>query len=103
MTGEGILLKEDIFDVLKELIMICNGNGIVDDIDYLGNRCVCSVGEMAENQFCIGLVCVECAVCECLSLAESEGLMLQQLINVKFVVVVIKEFFGSSQLSQFMD
>jgi DNA-directed RNA polymerase subunit beta len=103
MTGEGTLSKEDILDVLKELIAIRNGNGIVDDIDHLGNRRVRSVGEMAENQFRVGLVRVERAVRERLSIAESEGLMPQQLINAKPVAAAIKEFFGSSQLSQFMD
>ena len=103
MEGEGILSKEDIVAVLKELIGIRNGHGIVDDIDHLGNRRVRSVGEMAENQFRVGLVRVERAVRERLSIAESEGLMPQQLINAKPVAAAIKEFFGSSQLSQFMD
>ena len=76
---------------------------MVDDIDHLGNRRVRSVGEMAENQFRVGLVRVERAVRERLSLAESEGYMPQELINAKPVSAVIKEFFGSSQLSQFMD
>jgi DNA-directed RNA polymerase subunit beta len=102
-TGEGVLSKEDIIDVLKELINIRNGNGIVDDIDHLGNRRIRSVGEMAENQFRIGLVRVERAVKERLTLAESEGLMPQEMINAKPVSAAIKEFFGSSQLSQFMD
>ncbi|MGD8884687.1 MAG: DNA-directed RNA polymerase subunit beta, partial [Gammaproteobacteria bacterium] len=102
-TGEGVLSKEDIIDVLKALIDIRNGNGFVDDIDHLGNRRVRSVGEMAENQFRVGLVRVERAVKERLSLAESEGLMPQELINAKPVSAAIKEFFGSSQLSQFMD
>lgn len=103
LDGEGILSKEDIVDVLKELISIRNGFGVVDDIDHLGNRRVRSVGEMAENQFRVGLVRVERAVRERLSIAESEGLMPQQLINAKPVAAAIKEFFGSSQLSQFMD
>jgi DNA-directed RNA polymerase subunit beta len=101
--GEGILSNVDIVDVVKELISIRNGHGIVDDIDHLGNRRVRSVGEMAENQFRVGLVRVERAVRERLSIAESEGLMPQQLINAKPVAAAIKEFFGSSQLSQFMD
>jgi len=101
--GEGTLSKEDIINVLKTLIDIRNGNGVVDDIDHLGNRRVRSVGEMAENQFRVGLVRVERAVKERLSLAESEGLMPQELINAKPVSAAIKEFFGSSQLSQFMD
>jgi DNA-directed RNA polymerase subunit beta len=103
VTGEGVLSKTDIADVLRTLIAIKNGNGMVDDIDHLGNRRIRSVGEMAENQFRIGLVRVERAVKERLSLAESEGLMPQELINAKPVSAVVKEFFGSSQLSQFMD
>jgi len=101
--GDGILSKADIVDVLRMLIAIRNGKGDVDDIDHLGNRRVRSVGEMAENQFRVGLVRVERAVKERLSLAESEGLMPQDLINAKPVAAAIKEFFGSSQLSQFMD
>ncbi|MDG1688890.1 MAG: DNA-directed RNA polymerase subunit beta [Gammaproteobacteria bacterium] len=103
MEGEGVLSNDDIVAVLKELIGIRNGHGVVDDIDHLGNRRVRSVGEMAENQFRVGLVRVERAVRERLSIAESEGLMPQQLINAKPVSAAIKEFFGSSQLSQFMD
>jgi DNA-directed RNA polymerase subunit beta len=102
-TGEGTLSQEDIVDVLRMLIDIRNGNGVVDDIDHLGNRRVRSVGEMAENQFRVGLVRVERAVKERLSIAESEGLMPQDLINAKPVSAAVKEFFGSSQLSQFMD
>jgi len=101
--GEGILSKDDIIDVLSTLIDIRNGNGSVDDIDHLGNRRVRSVGEMAENAFRIGLVRVERAVKERLTLAESEGLMPQEMINAKPVAAAVKEFFGSSQLSQFMD
>ncbi len=103
IVGEGVLSKEDIIDVLRVLIGIKNGNGVVDDIDHLGNRRIRSVGEMAENQFRIGLVRVERAVKERLSLAEIEELMPQELINAKPVSAVVKEFFGSSQLSQFMD
>lgn len=102
-TGEGTLTNDDIIDVLKTLIAIRNGSGTVDDIDNLGNRRIRSVGEMAENQFRVGLVRVERAVRERLSLAESEGLMPQDLINAKPVAAAVKEFFGSSQLSQFMD
>lgn len=102
-TGAGILDNDDIIDVLKILVDIRNGKGVCDDIDHLGNRRVRSVGEMAENQFRVGLVRVERAVKERLSLAESEGLMPQDLINAKPVAAAIKEFFGSSQLSQFMD
>jgi DNA-directed RNA polymerase subunit beta len=93
----------DILDVIKVLTEIRNGRGTVDDIDHLGNRRVRSVGEMAENVFRVGLVRVERAVKERLSLAESEGLTPQELINAKPVAAAIKEFFGSSQLSQFMD
>ena len=103
IEGPGVLSKEDIIDVLKTLVDIRNGKGIVDDIDHLGNRRVRCVGEMAENQFRVGLVRVERAVKERLSMAESEGLMPQDLINAKPVAAAIKEFFGSSQLSQFMD
>ncbi|HFD87627.1 MAG TPA: DNA-directed RNA polymerase subunit beta [Gammaproteobacteria bacterium] len=102
-TGSGTLSNEDILDVIKALINIKNGLDTVDDIDHLGNRRIRSVGEMIENQFRIGLVRVERAVKERLSLAESEGLMPQELINAKPVSAVVKEFFGSSQLSQFMD
>ena len=102
-TGSGTLNKDDIIAVLKELIAIRNGNGNVDDIDHLGNRRVRSVGEMIENQFRVGLVRVERAVKERLTLADSEGLMPQEIINAKPVSAAVKEFFGSSQLSQFMD
>ncbi len=102
-TGPRVLTKEDILDVLKELINIRNGKGQVDDIDHLGNRRVRSVGEMVENQFRVGLVRVERAVKERLTLAGSEGYTPQEVINAKPVVAAIKEFFGSSQLSQFMD
>jgi DNA-directed RNA polymerase subunit beta len=102
-TGSGVLNRKDILDVLRELISIRNGFGDVDDIDHLGNRRIRCVGEMAENQFRVGLVRVERAVKERLSMAESEGLMPQDLINAKPVAAAVKEFFGSSQLSQFMD
>ncbi|MBH1607490.1 DNA-directed RNA polymerase subunit beta, partial [Stenotrophomonas maltophilia] len=95
--------SSDILDVIKVLTEIRNGRGVVDDIDHLGNRRVRSVGEMAENVFRVGLVRVERAVKERLSMAESEGLTPQELINAKPVAAAIKEFFGSSQLSQFMD
>jgi len=101
--GKGVLSKEDIIDALKVLIDIRDGRGEVDDIDHLGNRRVRSVGEMVENQFRVGLVRVERAAKERLTLADSEGLMPQDLINAKPVSAAIKEFFGSSQLSQFMD
>ena len=102
-STEGILNKNDVVDVIKELVNIRNGNGMVDDIDHLGNRRVRSVGEMIENVYRVGLVRVERAVKERLTIAESEGLMPQELINAKPVMAAIKEFFGSSQLSQFMD
>ena len=103
IEGPGVLDNDDIIDVLKELISIRNGEGSVDDIDHLGNRRIRSVGEMVENQFRVGLVRVERAVKERLSIADSEGLMPQEIINAKPVAAAIKEFFGSSQLSQFMD
>jgi len=103
ILGSNVLSKEDILDVLKVLIAIRNGEGTVDDIDHLGNRRVRSVGEMAENAFRVGLVRVERAVKERLTIAESEPLMPQEMINAKPVAAAVKEFFGSSQLSQFMD
>ena len=103
ITGTGVLTKEDIIDTLRTLMEIRNGRGQVDDIDHLGNRRVRSVGEMAENAFRVGLVRVERAVKERLTIADSEGLMPQELINAKPVAAAVKEFFGSSQLSQFMD
>ena len=103
ITGPGVLNREDILAVLKVLIDIRNGSGSVDDIDHLGNRRVRSVGEMTENVFRVGVVRVERAVRERLSVAESEDLSPQELINAKPVAAAIKEFFGSSQLSQFMD
>jgi DNA-directed RNA polymerase subunit beta len=101
--GEGTLSNDDIIAVIQTLLDIRNGKGNVDDIDHLGNRRIRSVGEMAENQFRVGLVRVERAVKERLSLAESDNLMPQEMINAKPVSAAIKEFFGSSQLSQFMD
>ncbi len=101
--GPGVLTYQDIYEVIRELINIRNSKGQVDDIDHLGNRRVRSVGEMTENQFRVGLVRVERAVKERLSLAESEDLMPQDLVNAKPISAAIKEFFGSSQLSQFMD
>ncbi len=101
--GAGILSKQDIVDVMKKIVAIKNGKGETDDIDNLGNRRVRSVGELVENQFRIGLVRVERSVKDRLNLVESENLMPQDLINAKPVSAVVKEFFGSSQLSQFMD
>lgn len=103
LTGPGVLTKEDIVDVMKKLIEIRNGQDEVDDIDHLGNRRIRSVGEMAENQFRVGLVRVERAVKERLSLGDLDGVMPQDLINAKPISAAVKEFFGSSQLSQFMD
>jgi DNA-directed RNA polymerase subunit beta len=93
----------DILDVIRVLTEIRNGRGVVDDIDHLGNRRVRSVGEMAENVFRVGLVRVERAVRERLTMAEADQLTPQELINAKPVAAAVKEFFGSSQLSQFMD
>ncbi len=101
--GISILTKEDILNVLKTLINIRNGSDVVDDIDHLGNRRIRTVGEMVENSFRVGLIRVERAVKDRLSLAETEELMPRDLINSKPVSAAIKEFFGSSQLSQFMD
>ena len=103
LTGAGTLSNEDIIAVIQILIDLRNGRGEIDDIDHLGNRRVRSVGELAENQFRAGLVRVERAVKERLSQAESENLMPHDLINAKPVSAAVREFFGSSQLSQFMD
>jgi len=103
LTGPATLSKDDIVAVIRILVELRNGRGEIDDIDHLGNRRVRSVGELAENQFRAGLVRVERAVRERLSQAESENLMPHDLINAKPVSAAIKEFFGSSQLSQFMD
>jgi DNA-directed RNA polymerase subunit beta len=101
--GPGTLTNEDIIAVIGILLELRNGRGEIDDIDHLGNRRVRSVGELAENQFRAGLVRVERAVRERLSQAESENLMPHDLINAKPVSAAVREFFGSSQLSQFMD
>jgi DNA-directed RNA polymerase subunit beta len=101
--GQGTLSNDDILAVVGILVELRNGRGEIDDIDHLGNRRVRSVGELAENQFRAGLVRVERAVKERLSQAESENLMPHDLINAKPISAAIKEFFGSSQLSQFMD
>src|SRR5450759_3129427 len=103
LTGAATLSKEDIVAVIKILVELRNGKGEIDDIDHLGNRRVRSVGELAENQFRAGLVRVERAVKERLSQAESENLMPHDLINAKPVSAAVREFFGASQLSQFMD
>ncbi len=101
--GPGTLSKQDVVDVMRKIVSLKNGKGEIDDIDNLGNRRVRSVGELVENQFRIGLVRVERAVKERLNLVESENLTPQDLINAKPVAAVVREFFGSSQLSQFMD
>ena len=98
-----ILDKQDIIEVMKGIVNIRDGHDIVDDIDHLGNRRVRSVGEMTANQFRVGLIRVERAVRERLSMAEADELGPQDLINAKPVTAAIKEFFGTSQLSQFMD
>lgn len=102
-TGPGVLTKEDIVDVLRVLVEIRDGKGDIDDIDHLGNRRIRSVGEMAENQFRVGLVRVERAAKDRMSLSDIDTLMPQDLVNAKPVSAAIKEFFASSQLSQFMD
>ena len=101
--GANILSNDDILSVVGVLLELRNGRGEIDDIDHLGNRRIRSVGELAENQFRAGLVRVERAVKERLSQAESDNLMPHDLINAKPVSSAIREFFGSSQLSQFMD
>jgi DNA-directed RNA polymerase subunit beta len=101
--GENTLSNEDIIAVIGILLELRNGRGDIDDIDHLGNRRVRSVGELAENQFRAGLVRVERAVRERLSQAESDNLMPHDLINAKPISAAVREFFGSSQLSQFMD
>ena len=103
IEGNSVLENEDIVDALKTLVAIRNGKEKVDDIDHLGNRRVRSVGEMVSNQYRIGLIRVERAVRERLTTAETDDLGPQDLINAKPVSAAIKEFFGSSQLSQFMD
>lgn len=97
------LSKEDIIEVIRTLLNIRNGKGSIDDIDHLGNRRVRSVGEMSENQFRLGLVRVDRTVKEKISQVDSDTLMPQDILNAKPVSSSIKEFFGSSQLSQFMD
>ena len=103
--GEGRmnLSNEDILDVVKILVDLRNGNGDVDDIDHLGNRRVRCVGELAENQYRSGLARIEKAVKERLGQAETDALMPHDLINSKPISAALKEFFGASQLSQFMD
>ena len=102
-TGEHVLTHDDIINVIKKLVDIKNGHDVVDDVDTLANRRVRAIGEMIENQFRIGLIRVEKAVKEGLNLAETDELTPQDLINSKPVSAAVREFFGSSQLSQFMD
>ncbi|HJL41436.1 MAG TPA: DNA-directed RNA polymerase subunit beta [Myxococcales bacterium LLY-WYZ-16_1] len=99
----GVLTKKDILEVVRYLIDLKNGKGTIDDIDHLGNRRVRAVGELLENQYRIGLVRMERAIKERMTVQETETLMPHDLINAKPVSAVVKEFFGSSQLSQFMD
>jgi len=103
LTGSGILSNDDIEAVIRILVELRNGRGEIDDIDHLGNRRVRAVGELAENQFRAGLARVERAVKERLGQAETDNLMPHDLINAKPISAAVKEFFGSSQLSQFMD
>src|SRR5204863_449164 len=100
---QAVVTKKDIMEVVRYLIDLKNGKGNIDDIDHLGNRRVRAVGELLENQYRIGLVRMERAIKERMSLQEIETLMPHVLINAKPVTAVIKEFYGSSQLSQFMD
>ena len=102
-SSRGTLNNSDIVKVIRYLVKIRNGKENIDDIDHLGNRRIRSVGEMAENQFRIGLVRVERAVKERLSLGDLDNTTPQELINAKPISAAIKEFYGSSQLSQFMD
>ena len=103
LTGAVTLSNDDIVAVIKILVDLRNGRGEIDDIDHLGNRRVRAVGELAENQFRTGLARVERAVKERLGQAETDNLMPHDLINAKPISAAVKEFFGSSQLSQFMD
>ena len=102
-VSHRVLTKEDIMHALKTMIDLKNGHGQVDDIDHLGNRRVRSVGELLENQYRIGLVRMERAIRERMSLQDIDTMMPHDLVNAKPVSAVVKEFFGSSQLSQFMD
>ena len=103
LTGAVTLSNDDIVSVIKILVDLRNGRGEIDDIDHLGNRRIRAVGELAENQFRTGLARVERAVKERLGQAETDNLMPHDLINAKPISAAVKEFFGSSQLSQFMD
>ncbi len=99
----GVLTKQDILGVIKTIVALKDGQGEIDDIDHLGNRRVRSVGELIENQFRIGLVRMERAIIERMSAVEIDTVMPHDLVNAKILVAVLREFFGSSQLSQFMD
>jgi DNA-directed RNA polymerase subunit beta len=98
-----VLRKEDILAVVKALVDLRDGRGDIDDIDHLGNRRVRSVGELMENQYRIGLLRMERAIKERMSSVEIDTIMPQDLINAKPAAAAVREFFGSSQLSQFMD
>ncbi len=100
---QSVLTHEDIFGAVKYLLLLKEGHGAVDDIDHLGNRRIRSVGELLENQFRIGLVHMERAIKERMSLQDTESMMLHDIVNAKPVAAAIHEFFSSSQLSQFMD
>ena len=100
---QGCLTKKDILRVVRHLLDLKAGKEPVDDIDHLGNRRVRSVGELLENQYRIGLVRMQRVIKERMSLQDTETMMPHDLINAKSVSAVVKEFFGSSQLSQFMD
>ena len=97
------LRKEDIIGVVKALVELRDGKGDIDDIDHLGNRRVRSVGELMENQYRVGLLRMERAIKERMSSVEIDNIMPQDLINAKPAAAAVREFFGSSQLSQFMD
>ncbi|MFP3018589.1 MAG: DNA-directed RNA polymerase subunit beta [Candidatus Tisiphia sp.] len=99
----AILTIEDIKNILKVLVELKDGKGSIDDIDHLGNRRVRSVGELIENQFRIGLVRIEKSVLERMSVVDLDAVMPHDLVNSKVLVSVVKEFFSTSQLSQFMD
>eukprot|EP00657_Telonema_sp_P-1_P002117 TRINITY_DN15048_c0_g1_i1.p1 TRINITY_DN15048_c0_g1~~TRINITY_DN15048_c0_g1_i1.p1 ORF type:complete len:302 (+),score=65.38 TRINITY_DN15048_c0_g1_i1:213-1118(+) len=99
----GVLRREDILSTVKTLVELKDGRGEVDDIDHLGNRRVRSVGELMENQYRIGLLRMERAIRERMSSVDIDTVMPHDLINAKPAVAAVREFFGSSQLSQFMD
>jgi len=103
LEGPGVLSKIDIIDVIKTLVNIRNGRDDVDDVDHLGNRRVRSAGEMVENQLRLGLVRIERVLKERLGITDIENLTPQDLLSTKPIAAAIKEFFGSGQLSQFMD